>query len=303
MSETPKPTEARICVAIPIFGGANMGAANLAQVMAGTIFALGRQLDVMCGDDHWTDGPISVEPAPTNGSFEHSRADLVARFLEHPRRYTHLLFWDSDIVPPPVGGPKAIAELLTRLLRCRRDYIGVPYALKAIDWTEVASAANAALVAASGKGPTQYFTAPELMTAGLRYSPDLRKNPRGRIEEDGCAEMDRVPLGFALLRRSVLEKMTECYKSSLSYRRGGEPIVGMFKTVMEEKERHPDGYPIHVLVDEDYSFSDRWRRIGGKQFLYLGEGAPLGHVGTYIFQGTNAHVRMAWLPERKADDR
>jgi hypothetical protein len=275
---TPTPTKARICVALPSYGKT-----EVAREIAGTLFALGKQLDAMT-----VDGPLeALDPNYFSGHLVHARSELVHQFLRHPRDYTHLLFWDTDIVVKP----SVFAPLMTKLLKCDRDIVSVPYAQKWLHWEEVKED--------DPKG------------SAVWYVPDFRMLRRGPIEADDCAEMIRVPIGFALIKRGVLERMTECYASSLSYfaaqsmKNPNEltKIVALF--MVEITDRYPElGGPaqrgIPVLLGEDYAFIDRWTRIGGKCHVYLGPEAPLGHQGTLVYQGSNAQVRRDFFAERDA---
>jgi hypothetical protein len=96
-----------------------------------------------------------------------------------------------------------------------------------------------------------------------------------------CMEVDYIGFGFVLLARSCLEKMTAHYYEEDWFldERGSDaphPTVGLFKQVLTSKRE---------LLSEDYSFCHRWRAMGGKVQMYVGEGAPLGHVGTHVFVG------------------
>jgi len=72
-------------------------------------------------------------------------------------------------------------------------------------------------------------------------------------------EADGVPGGFMRLKRSVIEKMVKAYpETKCNYKDSGEMHL-LFENIIAD-----DGTPL----GEDYAFCDRWRRVGGKIFIY-----------------------------------
>lgn len=267
--------KARICVALPSYGKT-----EIAREIAGTLFACGRQLDAIT-----VDGPLeSLDPSFFSGHLVHARSELVHQFLRHPRDYTHLLFWDTDVVVKP----SVFFPLVSKLLKADRDIVSVPYAQKCIHWDEIQE--------------------DDMQGRAVWYVPDFRMLRRGPIDADDCAEMIRVPIGFALLKRGMLERMTSCYASSLSYysaqsidkTKALTKVVALF--MVEIKDTFPElgggqGKGLPVLLGEDYAFIDRWTRIGGRCFVYLGPEAPLGHQGAHVFKGSNEAVRFDYFAQ------
>jgi hypothetical protein len=274
--------KSRICVASACYG--NAAIATLPLPFAGTLFALGKQLDVLCGEQGWGHGDVQIEPAIYGNSMVHARSDLVRRFLAAPADYTHLMFWDLDVCG---GTPKQVASLLTKMLKADKDIVGVPYIQKHIFWEQAARAVLDRLHQERSL-PSTVELVEILKGYSVRYVPDFSQLPIGKVVDDLC-EMPRIPIGFSLLKRSMLEAMVAKYADGLSYERqalGGPPetCVGLFAMTLEGR----------VLSDEDYAFCDRWRAMGGKMHLYVGEGAPLGHLGAHMFEGTNAAMRADW---------
>jgi len=283
----------RICALLPLYGDSE--AAGLSRAIAGTLYQLGKQLDVICDDKSWDGGSVELDPQPYPNCIEHARNNLVRLFLAHPRQYTHALLWDSDVKPTTSG---QIAPLLTRLLKADKPIIAVPYIQKSRHWVQGAQKAIEHL----REHPE--VTAEELgeILRGytVRYVPDFRCEVLGEVGADGIAEMPRhVPFGFALIKREVFEKMTAHYKDSLRYDKDwldddGKPVheehVGLFHTGLERR----------VFTMEDVAFCDRWRAMGGRLHLYLGEGAPLEHVGATSFSGTRGAMldRAFWERHR-----
>lgn len=95
---------------------------------------------------------------------------------------------------------------------------------------------------------------------------------------DGKASVDAIGLGFMLLRRPLLQKLTEEYADELTDYSDGIPTVMLFMLAWEEKNGR------RVLLPEDYSFCRRVRKLTDL-WLYCGEGSPLAHEGHHVFRG------------------
>lgn len=269
----------RIAACVPLYGDSE--SAGLSKAFCGSLYALGKQLDVLCDDRSWDGGPVELDPNPYPNCIEHARNNLVRIFLAHPRQYTHALLWDSDVKPKSAG---QVASLLTKMLKADKPIIAVPYVQKMHFWKQSAEAALEYV----RKHPEA--TAEELGEVihgfAVRYVPDFRCEPLGDVGADGVAEMPRhVPFGFALIKREVFEKMTDYYRESLRYDKDWiedgktvhEEHVGLFHTSLERR----------LFTMEDVAFCDRWKAMGGRLFLYMGEGAPLEHIGSTSFSGTH----------------
>jgi hypothetical protein len=271
----------RLAVCTPLYGDSE--AAGLTMSYTGSLYFLAKQLDVICGDYGWNAGDVQLDPSPYPNCIEHARNNLVKMFLEHPRDYTHLLFWDADVKG---GTPRQVAQLLGKLIKLDRHYIGVPYAAKAHRWEEASRAALEYCCdhdkGVEGVSPNEL--AKIIQGHAVRYIPDPRFLPFPPPDADGLSEMVHPPLGFALLRRDMLQEMTEHYRDALHYTFHDEKHVGLFHTAVTEDR----------LLMEDIAFAGRWKAMGGRAYLYMGEGAPLEHVGMTTFRGT----REALLSER-----
>ena len=122
--------------------------------------------------------------------------------------------------------------------------------------------------------------------AKFPYRPLASDMVTGRLPVvDQCIEIEMIGAGFMLHSREMLSKMTEVYAHDSFLDRHDESaphdtvaLFGMLKTDAGE------------LLSEDYSFCRRWRLIGGKIYMYVGEGSPLGHVGSHVFTGTQAEL-------------
>ena len=95
-------------------------------------------------------------------------------------------------------------------------------------------------------------------------------------------EVKRVGMGFTMLSRPCLERMTAAADSYVDYR-GAErvPTANLFGLLLGKM---PDGHT--TLLSEDFSFSDRWRALGGRIWLYGGEGNIIEHAGSHAWDAT-----------------
>jgi hypothetical protein len=186
-----------------------------------------------------------------------ARNTLVANFLDD-KDATHLLFIDADI--------GFDAKLLLRFLDFDQEVICAPYPMKMINWDGI----------------------PDLIKEGkdykdLSYPYVLNFADKENINvEKGFAEVLDAATGFMLIKRSCLEKMKQEYKD-LHYitdqivngkEYDSDNTYLFFDTMKDENGRY---------LSEDYAFSRRWQKIGGKIWADLG--SSLSHFGGYRFEG------------------
>lgn len=180
------------------------------------------------------------------------RSAIVARFLETD--CTHLLFVDDDVSFGP--------EVVLGMLAAGRDVIAAPYPKRdGVDW--------ALLEKPDARGRTLEQRAYQYAIALPSSATEMA------FDAHGCTEVAGVGLGCALISRACLEAMVEHYRQELEVEDARGPMVAIFQLVIRGRS----------LLSEDYSFCRRWRDLGGKVWLYLGEGSPVTHHGTYTYRG------------------
>jgi hypothetical protein len=106
---------------------------------------------------------------------------------------------------------------------------------------------------------------------------------KGEIKIDkGFAEVLDAATGFMLIKRECLIKMKEAYQD-LKYvsdqilngkEFNSENTYLFFDTMKDDDGRY---------LSEDYAFSRRWQKLGGK--IYADIGSTLTHVGPYRYTG------------------
>ena len=199
------------------------------------------------------DSHFGILPAVYGCDVIRARSRVVRQFLEETSA-THLLWWDADTA---VDAAQA-GRLVARLVDSGEAFVGCTYPKKRVHW---------------GRGPGE--------ESAYDYPISLAKD--GAVDEHACCSVEGLPLGFALCTRSMLQAMARHYGDELGFVDVLEgrsiPTVALFQLARVPDTREG------LLLGEDYSFSHRWRAMGGRCALYVGEDCELGHVGSHVFQG------------------
>jgi len=206
-------------------------------------------------------GLVQVEVAVQWGDALISRArqDLVTRFVETPQA-THLLFIDSDIGFTP--------EQVFRLLDFDAEMASGVYPYKRLVLDKVRKAQG-------GKRPIQ---SPELWSYGVEF-----EDPAKITMKKDFAQALYAGLGFALIKKSVFQKMIQKYPE-LKYRGGflsTDPYpqsanrYALFNEFIDEKTGR--------YLPEDLSFCRRWTKMGGE--IWVDTRSKLQHMGPTVFDG------------------
>jgi hypothetical protein len=200
------------------------------------------------------------------------RSRAVATFLERSSA-THLLAWDEDVV----ASPTQIFTCIQGMLQSGFDLVSTPYPKKTIRWKRVAELAQQ--LVASGEA----ITAESLEAIAYEYDYMLKGQTPGATKEvfveNGCVEVTAVGGGFTLMSRECAEMMVDHYMPTLGF---NDFVAGSIrKTAALYLQYIEDG----LLLSEDYAFCARWAALGGRSMMYIADGSPLTHVGSYTFKG------------------
>lgn len=192
-----------------------------------------------------------------------ARSRAVRMFLEGDA--SHLLFWDSDVVPHDVNAIGA-------MMASGKDVIALPYPRKRVDWDKVSDHVR---------------DETEMAELGRQSGSELEGHStdwpiRGATVKpvNGMVRIDHCGMGFTMIRREVLEKMISVYPE-LRFR---DNVDGTIHTTYALFQLMIDG-PTGDLLSEDYSFCKRWRDMGGEIHLILD---PAVHIGEHAF-GARLH--------------
>jgi len=197
---------------------------------------------------------------------ERARNILMARFLASS--CTHLLFIDADIGFLP--------DTVFRLVDSNKDVVTAVYPKKAVDWSMVE-----AKMRDGNPEPVHQM--------GLDFNINIA-NKTESVDPNGFVRVLDSATGFMLIKRAVLERMTEHYRAELLCTNDiqGQNIaeyVALFACIIDEKSRR--------FLSEDYSFCRRYQQLGGEIWADLA--SPLAHYGTNIFTG-DIRERLAGAP-------
>lgn len=113
------------------------------------------------------------------------------------------------------------------------------------------------------------------------------KNPPV-YEDDGTIEVESVPTGFLRMRRSVLHKMEASVPGYYNKEvvKGERPIPLIFERSIEFNGNKFEGRKVGDRWGGDYTFSKKWRALGGK--IYIDPTLGFRHYGTKAYSGTYA---------------
>ena len=108
------------------------------------------------------------------------------------------------------------------------------------------------------------------------------------IADDGTIEVDRIGTGALLISRKALAAVA-AYHSELSHiSADNNQFLGVFRETVDPG-----------FVSEDYSFCDRWKKLGGK--IYCLVNAETEHQGPHSWLGNFAnnwpHMKKAALAQ------
>lgn len=228
-----------------------------------------RDLEVDVMDPREMLDPEDMDDVAYGPDLTRVRSRIVRMALESERQYTHVWWWDTDIIP----WDSAIAAYM---LMTGKDIVGAPYPRKKIRWDALAK--YVAKQHAAGRVPT-----PD----ELEYNAiDFPRVETPAEQQGQVVETRYIGMGCMTTSITALRKMVEYWgPRGLTF---GDVVngqrfrtVGIFKLAFpEERGEGPDD----PLCSEDYSFCWRARQAGIPVYTYVGNGAPLDHAGAYVYR-------------------
>ena len=207
-----------------------------------------------------------------------ARNYLVDEFLR-TEGFTHLMFIDSDIHFDP-------RDVLSLAALCDDDkpIIGGPYGKKCIAWEKIVQAVDSGI---ADKDPEELS----------KFVGDFVFNPVKGTQElkiNEPVEVLEIGTGFMMVQRNVFDEWREAYPQ-FHYKpdhnrseqfKGDRYIHAYFDTVIDNEKYMPMGTTNNSdrYLSEDYAFCQLSRHIDKK--IYLCPWMKLGHIGTYVFDGS-----------------
>lgn len=93
-----------------------------------------------------------------------------------------------------------------------------------------------------------------------------------------CEEVEHVSTGFMCIQKRVFKEMIEKLPDEIPYcEHGGFDFYPFFQPYPKKLENGK-----HIYLSEDWSLTDRWKRLGGK--VYCDMSVRLKHAGRYLFE-------------------
>ncbi len=199
-----------------------------------------------------------------------ARNSLVNSFLHSDA--TYLLFLDSDL------GFRA--DDILAMLFLQKDVIGLPYAVKGINWERIKRAVEAGVPA----DRLHLFT------------PMITFNMLPGVETFAInepLEVKHIATGLMLIKREVFDKLALAHPEweyTLMYNeyKSAEYKTqwAFFRIGIEPETNH--------YLSEDYQFCQDWRDLGGK--IWTLPWAKTDHVGSYPFECDLSTIADAKVP-------
>jgi hypothetical protein len=179
-----------------------------------------------------------------------ARNAFATAVLERPA-ITHMLFVDADIGFQP--------SAVWRMLAFDKPFVGCLYPARSL-----------------GPDRKQHFV----------VADRLMRSPDGALMQDGggFARTERLGMGLTLLRRDVLEALSQAHPELWAPADRGYKAMGAGERVFQPFNAYTSETGLDM--SEDMSFCRRWCDLGGEIWACLDE--PLTHVGQMAFSGAFA---------------
>ena len=211
--------------------------------------------------------PSMFEIAANESLITKARNILVEGFLKSTA--THMLFLDADL--------GFDADDVIRMIKADKDLIGGQYAKKKINW-DVVKRVVQGVPDIPGPHINAVVAESTFRPIGDQMSFDINQ----------AVEVESIATGMMLIRREVFDQMREKLPEIEIISGGSETMDPKTMTRITDPHRKAHAY-FDVSIDpvtkaytsEDFTFCQRFRKIGGKVFL-----APWTrtvHVGTYEY--------------------
>ena len=211
-----------------------------------------------------------------------ARNYLVDEFLR-AEGFTHLMFIDSDIHFDP-------RDVLSLAVLCDDDkpIIGGPYGKKCIAWEKIRRAVD---IGIADEDPDELAK----FTGDFVFNPVLGTK---EMKVNEPVEVLEIGTGFMMVKRDVFDDWREAFPqfhykpdhNRSQFFKGDRYIHAYFDTVIDNDAYMPGGESggSDRYLSEDYMFCQLSRKIGKK--IFLCPWMKLGHVGSYVFDGTMADL-------------
>jgi hypothetical protein len=212
-----------------------------------------------------------------------ARNYIASIFLQSKADY--LLCIDSDLVFP-CGNPDMLAAYLSIPLTVLPQAVQELFAINSLDQL---LAHNKLIIGADYYRKVQALRDRGKLSTVNAYEAGMQDwEGFDFYLQDRLLSCKHLASGFMLTHRSVFEFLQTSYPE-IRYREGVEERWGFYNPLMVE-----EGY-----LPEDYAFCHRLREQGFE--LWLDPRLPLGHLGTYAYNGVSTQIQILSKVKRQPD--
>ena len=217
--------------------------------------------------------PIQIEFCKSDSLVSRARNNLVARAM-NDSKCTHILFIDNDITWSP-------ADILKLILHDKLLSGGV-YPLKHYHWDKITDENNVkTLIDKKNNSPLKNFISDSQMVQFnlLKYNINFLSNV---LEIDNnLTRVKHLATGFMLIKREVIEKMSQTFPSTKYTDDVGflEPSENKYAYALFDCGVEDGHY-----FSEDWLFCKRWTKMGGN--IYIDVSINLTHTGIEDYRGS-----------------
>jgi hypothetical protein len=198
---------------------------------------------------------LMIDTTENESLVHRARNVSIGRFMQKTDA-DFFMFVDADVEFEP--------EAVVRLLKSGHDISVACYPKKCIFWDQAQKAVE---------------NNDNRNMAMLSSSLVVNIGAASRPIENGFIEVLDGPTGFMLIKREVIQKMSEHYPElncvNDHQNRDFETYCAIFDCMIDPVSRR--------YLSEDYAFCRRWQQMGGK--IHADVNTTLGHVGNLPFSG------------------
>tara|TARA_B100000902_G_scaffold372646_1_gene399833 strand:- start:170 stop:1018 length:849 start_codon:yes stop_codon:yes gene_type:complete len=220
------------------------------------------------------DIPLKIEFCKNDSLVTRARNNLVAKAMSDVN-VTHLMFIDNDITWDPVN--------IIKLIIANKPIVGGIYPLKKYNWEKLANDPEyiKKMIEKKNNSRVKNIMDDDLLVQYSLLNYNLNHIGNSIKIENNLTEVRHVATGFMMIKRGVIEKMSEAfphtkYTDDVNYLEEHENkyAYALFDCGVE------DGH----YLSEDWLFCNRWKKIGGK--VYIDVSINLSHTGIEQYNGS-----------------
>ena len=220
------------------------------------------------------DIPLKIEFCKNDSLVTRARNNLVAKAMSDVN-VTHLMFIDNDITWDPVN--------IIKLIIANKPIVGGIYPLKKYNWEKLANDPEyiKKMIEKKNNSRVKNIMDDDLLVQYSLLNYNLNHIGNSIKIENNLTEVRHVATGFMMIKRGVIEKLSEDYQHTKS------------TDDVNYLEEHENKYAYALFdcgvedghyLSEDWLFCNRWKKIGGK--VYIDVSINLSHTGIEQYNGS-----------------